>query len=259
MKLLADKADPLEARRIERTEKAAAVATVITFAEAAKAYLDQNQAKWKNAKHGSQFLNTLKTYAYPHIGALAVSAISTGHVLKVLEQRVPAAAGYPAGSFWQTRTETASRVRGRIEAVLSWSTVRGYRTGDNPARWTGHLKEALPGRNEIAKVEHHAALPYAEIPQFMMELRAKEGSAARALEFSNLTAARTGEVIGAKWNEINLNKAIWIVPADRMKASHEHRVPLSDSAVKLLRDLPREDGNPLHSSAQDWTVYQARR
>ena len=164
-------------------------------------------------------------------------------MLKVLEQKVDAERGYPAGPLWQARPETASRLRGRIESVLGWATVRGYRQGDNPARWRGHLSEALPARSANGKVEHHAALPYAELPAFMAELRQREGVAAQALEFTILTAARTGEVIGARWDEIDLEAGVWTVPAGRMKAGKEHRIPLSPRAVELLKDLYREDGN----------------
>jgi integrase len=163
-------------------------------------------------------------------------------VLKVLEQKVDAERGYPAGPLWQARPETASRLRGRIEAVLSWATVRGYRTGDNPARWRGHLSEALPARNG-SKVEHHAALPYAELPAFMAELSQREGVAAQALAFTILTAARTAETIGAQWPECDLDAGVWTVPAGRMKGGKEHRVPLAPQVIELLAGLYREDGN----------------
>jgi integrase len=233
-----DGVDPVEDRKAKKAERALAAAKSMTFEQAAKDYHTQHQRKWKNAKHTAQFLSTLKDYAFPHIGKLPVGAVDTGLVLKVLEQKTDG-----DDPFWVAKTETASRVRGRIESVLDWATVRGYRTGDNPARWKGHLSEVLPGRGEIAKVEHHAALPYAEIPAFMGELAGREGSAARALEFTILTAARTGEVIGARWNEIDLATATWKVPAGRMKGSREHRVPLSARALELLETLPREDNN----------------
>lgn len=145
--------------------------------------------------------------------------------------------------IWQTKSETASRIRQRIESVLDWATVRGYRKGDNPARWKGHLEKLLPQRSKIAKVKHHAALPYAELPLFMSVLRKRESVSARALEFLILTATRTGEVIGAKWNEIDFRKKEWTVPEERMKANKEHRVPLSDRAIEILEALPREDDN----------------
>ena len=187
----------------------------------------------------AQFLSTLSTFAFPVIGNLSVAAIDTGLVLKVLEQKVDAERGYPAGPLWQARPETASRLRGRIELVLGWATVRGYRQGDNPARWRGHLSEALPARSANGKVEHHAALPYAELPAFMAELRKREGVAAQALEFTILTAASTGEVIGARWDEID-QADVWTVPAGRMKAGKEHRVPLSSARRRAAQgSLPR--------------------
>jgi integrase len=229
---LIDGIDPLEARREARAARAARAAKTLTFAEAAQRYFDAHEKKWRNNKHRAQFLSTLTTYAFPHFGKLSVAAIDTGLVLKALEP------------IWLTKTETASRVRMRIEAVLDWATVRGYRAGDNPARWNGHIGEVLPKRGAIAKVTHLAAMPIDELPAFMVELRAVGGVAARALEFCILTAARTGEVIGARWDEIDLAEATWTVPAGRMKGSREHRSPLSSRAVELLRSLPREDGNP---------------
>jgi integrase len=229
--LLADGIDPLEAKKAERAAKALEAAKVLTFKEAAQQYFDGHERKWRNAKHRAQFLSTLKDYAFTYIGALPVGAIDTGLVLKVIEP------------IWQTKTETASRVRSRIERVLDWATVRGYRTGDNPARWRGHLDQVLAARNEIAKTQHHAALAYAELPALVKELSTREGIAARALEFTILTAARTGEVIGARWDEMDLAAGIWTVPEDRMKMKREHRVPLSASALAMLKALPREEGN----------------
>lgn len=225
---LHDGNDPLEVREVERAARALAVARTLTFAEAATQYFNAHERKWSNAKHRAQFLSTLKAYAFPRIGRLAVADIDTGQVLRCIEP------------IWQEKTETASRVRGRIESVLDWATVRGYRTGDNPARWKGHLSEALPARGQIAKVEHHSALPFDQVPAFMAALAEREGMAARALQFTILTAARTGEVIGARWNEIDLLERTWTVPASRMKANREHRVPLADAALALLRNLPRE-------------------
>jgi integrase len=230
-RLKLDGIDPVLDRREKKAERALAAAKAMSFEDAAKAFHAQHEAKWKNAKHSAQFLSTLRAYVFPTFGRLPVGAIDTGLVLQALEP------------IWQTKTETASRVRGRIESVLDWASVRGYRSGDNPARWKGHLEEVLPARGQIAKVEHHPALPYAELPDFMRTLRQRPGSAARALEFCILTASRTGEVIGAKWAEIDLKAGTWTVPAGRMKGSREHRVPLSPRAIKLLQDLPREDGN----------------
>ena len=163
---------------------------------------------------------------------MPVADIDTGLVLKCIEP------------IWQAKTETANRVRGRIESVLDWATVRGYRKGDNPARWRGHLAEVLPSREKIQKTVHHAALPFAELPLFVSELKEREGVAARALEFTILTAARTGETIGARWDEIDLEEKIWTVPAGRIKGGREHRVPLSAAALEILSELPREKGNP---------------
>lgn len=225
---LTDKIDPLAVRKSERAAQRLAALKAITFAEAAQAFCTQHEGAWKNRKHAAQVISTLKTYAFPVIGQLPVSAIDTPAVLRCIEP------------IWREKTETASRVRGRIESVLAWCTVRGYRSGDNPARWRGHLEEALPKRSQIAKVKHHAALPYAELPTLAAKLRQREGVAARALMFTILTASRTGEVIGARWREIDLNNAVWTVPASRMKAGKEHRVALAPQAVALLRELPRE-------------------
>jgi integrase len=239
-----DGGDPIAARKAEKVERALAVARQMTFADAVKAYFEQHEAKWRNAHHRLQFKNSLDEYAIPVIGQLPVGNIDTPLVLRVLEQKVEVNRGWPAGRFWDVRTETASRVRARIEAVLDWAAVRGYRSGDNPARWKGHLAEVLPRRGQIQRVEHHPALPFADVPAFMVALRDRTGTAARALEFTILTAARTGEVIGATWAEINMHEKTWTIPAGRIKGGKEHRVPLSDRAVEILETLPREDGNP---------------
>jgi len=242
--LLTDKIDPLDTRRAERANEKLASVNKLTFAEAAQQYFDQHEGDWRNAKHRAQFIGSLRQYAFPIIGELPVAALDTGLVLMVLEQKVPAARSAPSGSLWATRTVTANRVRNRIEMVLDWAGVRGYRTGDNPARWTGHLKTTLPSRGKIAKVEHHPALTYDDLPGFFLALGKREETAAQALQFAILTAARTAEVIGAQWSEIDLEEAVWTIPAGRMKAGKEHRVPLSPVAVQLLRNLPREDSNP---------------
>jgi integrase len=229
--LLADGIDPIDHKKAEQAKRAAAKARLLTFREASEAYFHQHEAKWKNAKHRAQFVSTLKTYAYPVLANMAVADIDTPAVLKCVEP------------IWEEKTETASRVRGRIESVLDWATVRGYRAGDNVARWKGHLDQVLPARGEIQKTNHHAALPYAEMPAFMVALRQREGVAARALEFTILCSARTNETIGACRDEISFEDKVWAVPARRMKAAKEHRVPLSDRAVELLRELPTERGN----------------
>lgn len=220
--------DPLSARQGQKAAAALDAARQITFKGAVRQYYTLHERKWKNRKHAAQFLSTLQTYAVPVLGSLAVADITTGHVLRVLEP------------IWLEKTETASRVRSRIESVLSWATVRGYRTGDNPARWSGHLREALPARSQVKKVKHHTAMPFAEVPVFMASLRKREGIAARALELTVLTAARTGEVIGATWPEFDLEQAVWTIPAERMKAGKAHRVPLNDRALQILAILPRE-------------------
>jgi integrase len=230
--LLADGIDPVEDRKAARAARALAAAKAMTFRQCAEAYIAANEGAWRNAKHAAQWSSTLKRYVDPHIGGLPVAAVDTGLVLKCIEP------------IWGDKTETASRVRGRIESILDWATVRKYRTGDNPARWTGHLEHVLPAKGRVAKVEHHAALPYGDVPRFMQQLRGREGMAARALEFVILTAARTGEVIGARWGEIDFAAGTWTMPADRMKGGRRHRVPLSPRALELLQALPREDGNP---------------
>jgi integrase len=223
--------DPLEQRRADKAARALETAKAMTFKQCAEAYIAGNRDAWKNAKHGAQWNATLASYVYPHIGNLPVAAIDTGLVLKCVEP------------IWRDKTETASRVRGRIESILDWATVRNYRAGDNPARWKGHLEHVLPPKSKVAKPQHHPALPHAELPEFMAALRQREGTAARALEFTILTAARTNEVIGAKWDEINFDEATWTIPQGRMKGGREHRVPLSQRALELLGALPHEDGN----------------
>ena len=169
-------------------------------------------------------------YVYPTFGDLPVSEVDTGLIMKAIEP------------MWTKTPETATRVRGRIESILGWATTRGYRQGDNPARWRGHLDNLLPARAKVAKVQHHPALPYAEIGDFLTKVRALEGVSPKALEFAVLTAARTGEVVSARWPEIDLAARMWTIPGERMKAGKEHRVPLSDRAIALLKALPREKG-----------------
>jgi integrase len=214
--------------------KAAAVqkheANKRTFRWAVEQYLATHDVAFKNAKHRAQWAMTLTRYCEP-IAHKPVAGLETADIVKTLTP------------LWTTIPETASRLRGRIERVLAWATVSGYRQGDNPAKWGGHLKEALPAPSKIKAVKHHAALPYVEVPAFMATLRQREALAARALEFLILTAARTGEVLGATWEEIDLDGAVWHVPAGRMKAGKKHDVPLSIQAVTLLRSLPREAGN----------------
>lgn len=228
--------DPIGQRREARAALLAASVKAMTFNQCVDAYLDAHTESWSNAKHRQQWRNTLGTYAGPVIGGLDVAQIEVGHVLKVLQP------------IWSAKTETASRLRGRIETVLSWATTAGYRAGENPARWKGHLQHLLAAPSRIAKVEHHAALPYRELGAFMADLSKREGTGARALEFAILTAARSGEVRGATWAEVDMDLALWTIPGERMKAKNEHTVPLSDAAMGLLRDLPR-DGDLLFPGA----------
>jgi integrase len=241
---LADKHDPLALRRADRAAKAAAAATVKTFRECAEAFIEQHQAKWTSAKHGAQWRSSLATHAFPKIGNLDVAAIGRPHVLSVLEQKVEAQLGHPAGTFWQVRPVSADRLRNRIELILNFAQARGYRRGDNPARWSD-LKHVLPAPTKLNGIaKHHAAVAYADVPALFAQLGKRDGVATRALQFLILTAARTGEVLGATWDEIDLDKKEWTVPAERMKGGREHRVPLSAAAIDLLRGLYREHGNP---------------
>jgi len=217
--------DPIEARRAERARQRLDAAKATTFEQCAESYVAAHRAGWRNAKHASQWAATLSTYAYPVIGALPVQAVDTGLVLKVLEP------------IWTAKPETASRLRGRLESILDYAKVREWRDGENPARWRGHLAKLLPARCKVRAIEHHAALPYGGLPAFLAALREQEGIAARALEFLILTAARTGEVIGAQWSEIDLLDKTWTVPASRMKARREHRVPLSVRSLAILGEM----------------------
>jgi integrase len=230
--------DPIEAKRARAAAAAVETAKVVTFEECAEAYIASMRAGWRNEKHAGQWTATLKTYAYPTLGALPVAAIDTGLVEKVLRP------------IWTTKTETASRVRGRIESILDYARVCGHRSGENPARLRGHLSHILPAKSTVSKVQHHASLPYADMPKFWPRLQMQDGLGARALELAILTATRTGEVLGACWPEIDLDAALWTVPADRMKAGAEHRVPLSPPAVALLRKLATIRQNDLVFAGQ---------
>jgi len=244
---LADRIDPIDARRDERARAKAAKAKALTFAQAAQQYHEQHEAEWSNKKHRDQFLRSLMTYAYPIIGDLDVATVGMPEVLKVLEQKVPEAIkGNPAGVFWQVRTTTANRVRNRIELVLDWAVVRGHRPQGvpNPARWQGNLSEALPKPGKVAPVVNHRAVPYKEMPELMAQLGTHEGVGVKGLQFAILTAARRGEVLGARWDEIDFDAAMWTVPAERMKGRREHRVPLARHVIELLKGLYTEDGTP---------------
>lgn len=225
--------DPIEDARTAITTKRLELAKRMTFAECAEKYIEAHKAGWRNDKHAAQWTSTLKTYAEP-INPLPVAAIDTALVLKCLEP------------YWASKTETMTRVRQRIESVLDWARVRDYRTGENPARWKGHLDALLPQRSKVQKVEHRAALPYTGMGAFMAKLRNRTGLAAKALELQILTATRPGEAAGAQWVEFDLEGAQWIIPGERMKAGKEHRIPLSDAAVTLLRSLiPMVKGKPV--------------
>ena len=217
--------DPIEARKTIRTVAKLESAKAITFAACAEAYVEANRSGWRNEKHAAQWTSTLKTYANPVFGSLPVQSVDTAMVMKVLEP------------IWTTKTETASRLRGRIECVLDWAKTREHRQGENPARWRGHIENLLPARSKVRKVEHHPALPYAKVKTFVKALRRQEGTAALAFEFLILTGGRTSEVVGARWNEIDVKKAVWTIPASRIKAGREHRVPLSARALEILTKM----------------------
>jgi integrase len=229
--------DPIEARRTVRANARLETARAMTFRECADRYIKAHRPGWRNAKHAAQWEATLATYAEPIVGALPVQAVDTALVMKMLEQEVRDAPGKAGAPLWTARPETASRLRGRIESILDWAKVRGHRSGENPARWRGHLDKLLPARSKVRRVKHHAAMPYDEFPEFMNMLRTQDGMAARALEFAILTAARTGEVMGARWGEIDVPEKLWTLPASRMKADKEHRVPLSARALAILTEM----------------------
>ncbi len=214
--------DPLDAKAADRQAQRVSVAKGRTFRECAAEFIEKHRAGWRNAKHAAQWTATLETYVHPVIGDLPVSAIDAGLVVQVLDP------------IWTQKPETAGRVRGRIEAVLDAATVRGFRQGPNPAQWKGNLAHILPARGKVRKIEHHAALPFDDMPEFLAALRGREGMSARALEFAIFTAARTGEVLGARWGEIDLAAKVWVVSPGRMKAAREHRVPLSEAALAVL-------------------------
>ena len=227
-KMLLDGVDPLAAKHASEVQRKLAEASVITFDTAATSYIASHRAGWKNEKHAEQWTNTLTTYASPVFGSLPVADITTPLVLRVLEP------------IWTTKTETASRVRGRVEKILDWCKTQGYRTGDNPAAWRGHLENLLSAPQKTKKVEHHPALPWREIGAFMQALRTMPGAAALATEFIILTNCRTSEAIEARWAEIDMGEKRWTIPAARMKAAKEHTIPLSDAALAVLQRLKAE-------------------
>ncbi|MBL8356166.1 MAG: integrase arm-type DNA-binding domain-containing protein [Delftia acidovorans] len=225
--------DPILERERALSLLRAEQAKSLSFEAACQALIDAKSDEWRNPKHRAQWAASLATYAYPTIGKLQVGDVGQAHILSILQP------------IWKEKTETATRLRGRIEQVLDWARVRGFREGENPARWRGHLDKLLPAPTKIAKVVHHKALPIDAMPGFMAQLRQRKGLSARALEFLVLTAARSGEVRGATWQEIDMEAAVWTVPAERMKAQKEHRVPLSPQALALLAGMPRVEGNDL--------------
>lgn len=223
--------DPVEERKAARAALAAARARGMTFDEAVRKFLATKTAEFGNAKHAAQWGSTLARFASPALGKMLVADIRVADVQRAL------------APIWTEKTETAARLRGRIEAVLAWATVNGHREGDNPARWKGNLDAILPKPAKVANKGNHPALALDDAPAWFAALRTREGIAARALEFLALTAARSGEVRGATWAEIDLAAGIWTIPAGRMKAGREHRVPLTAEAVALLEGLYLEAGN----------------
>ncbi len=223
-KIVRSGADPITERQLERAERRLKVESMFTFDQAAERYVAMVvEPVSKNSKHLEQWKNTLRTYASPVMGALPVAAIDTYHILSVLDP------------IWHTKTETACRLRARIEKVLDWARARKHREGPNPARWRGHMQVLLVAPNKIKRVRHFASLPYARLPELIVEIRGRSGHAARCLEFTILTATRTGESTGVQWHEVDLDRAVWTIPASRMKTQREHRVPLSSAAVDILK------------------------
>jgi integrase len=219
--------DPLAVRQAERDAARRAAAERVAFDVAAEAFIREHETTWRSLKHAQQWRNTLATYASPHFGTVPVSEIDQPKVLRALTP------------IWKKKTETAARLRGRIEQILDWATAHGYRTGPNPARWRGQLEHLLADPSKVAPVKHHPAVDVADLPTVYQQIAAIDGQSARALCFLVLTAARSGEVRGATWSEVDLASALWIVPAERMKGKKEHRVPLSLQAVALLKAQPR--------------------
>lgn len=226
----AERRDPIQAREAKRREQRLLEARGMTFRQCAEAYIAAHQAGWKNPKHGALWSATLETYAFPVLGNLAVGDVDRSLVIRVLEP------------IWTAKPETASRVRGRIEAVLDWAEAREYRKGDNPARWKGSLDKLFPKRSKVRSVRHHPALPYDQMPDFMASLKAQHWLAAEALQLTILTAVRTSEALGATWEEIDLERAVWSVPAARTKTGRDHRVPLSEQVLELLRGRHKATG-----------------
>ena len=226
-RLLRDGIDPIKDRHERLTKVKAEKRDVLTFSHCAAEYLKAHSASWKSLRHAEIWASSVKRYADPVIGAMPVNAVDRSHIMRVLDP------------IWRVKTETAKKLRGRLESILDWATVQDYRKGENPARWKGHLDKLLPKPSEVHRVKHFPALPYQEINAFMNELRQREAASARALRLIILTAVRSGELRGAVWSEFNLADATWTIPAERMKAGKEHVIPLSAEAVSILQALPR--------------------
>jgi integrase len=225
--MLLEGIDPLETRKTNQLAAALEKAKMMTFDQCAAAYIEAHRPSWKNVKHIAQWESTIKTYASPVIGSLPVAEVDTALIIKVLEP------------IWLSKQETATRLRGRLESVLDWATTRTFRQGENPARWKGHLENLLPHMSKTERIVHHPSLPWQEINDFLTDLRQQQGIAAKAVEFTILTACRSGEVRGCAWTEIDLASKTWKIPAARMKAGREHSVPLSDAAIEVLASMPR--------------------
>ena len=236
--LLLDGHDPIDVRKAKKNALRVAAAKTVTFRECSAGYIKAHGPAWRNAKHAAQWRSTLDRYAEPIIGKLPVAAVDTNLVLQVLEP------------IWVGKTATANRLRGRIEKILDWAKVRGFRDGDNPARWQGHLDKLLARPSKVAPIRHRPALPFAELPSFIADLQKREGMSARSLEFLILTVARTSEVIGARWCELDVAKKIWTVPGARMKSGRDHRVPLSEPSLAILKTL--------HTGEPDEFVFLSR-
>ena len=248
----------IRALAAEKANKIADEKNQATFNKVALEFIESKKAEWKSAKHHQQWVNTLTTYAFRIIGHIPVADIETAHVLAILKP------------IWNTKTETATRVRTRLEAVLSYAEAHNWRTGGNPARWRGHLSAILPSPQKLKELKHHSALAYAELPQFMGILSNTDGMGARALELTILTATRTKESLGARWEEFDLNSRIWTIPKERMKAGVEHRIPLSDQAMKMVLKMAeykmsdyvfpnRSNGKPMSNAGMSSVLKRLER
>lgn len=223
--MLRDGVDPIEYRRAKRVATKLMAGKNMTFQECAEDHIEAHRPGWRNPKHAAQWRSTLETYAYPIIGQVPVGDIDTGLIMRVLKP------------IWQTKTETANRLRQRIEAVIDGAIALGHRSGDNPARWRGHLQNLLPSQSKVSRVQHFKAMAYTDIPTFFRDLRQRDAISARAMAFSILTAARSGEVRGVTWVEINMDQAIWTIPEERTKSGRPHRIPLSPEALAVLHKM----------------------